>query len=296
MHSIAKLGGALCLSALMAACTTTRPYNLIDAEARPHIQEMDSVIISKQSQVRADIKTSQLSRYVQGHFAPVLFDLAVNGIRTHQAKKIIQPIHATLDGYDYTQDIKEEFAVALEETELGDMGDLTLMLQEQPGFRAAYIRNSDADAVMFIDVDFAFTPNFDALHLTSRVMVFPITAALSPFKERPDTDNIVEFEDNIYRNQFISAIPARAELDSSKSENGAAWAELSEEELTGLMQSAAQKIATHIAHDLSTDDVSQEALEQEALEQEDTKEDAAEEVIEAAVDPALSGAQALTLN
>ena len=288
MRSILKLGSVLCLSAVMAACTTARPYNRIDADARAHIQEMDSVLISKQSQVRADIKTSKLSRYVQGHFAPVLFDLAVNGIRSHKAGKLMEPIHATLDGYDYTVDIQEEFTAALGETELGDMGDLMLMRQEQQGFRAAYIRRSDADAVMFIDVDFAFTPSFDALHLTSRVMVFPVNDALSPYKENPDTDNYIEFEDNIYRNRFISAIPVGTDLTSSKSENGAAWAAMSEEELTGLMQACAQKLAEHIAYDLSIDDLPPMAPE--------TAEEAEEVVVEEAKAPASGGPKDIALN
>jgi len=258
MQRIVKLGGALCLSTLMAACATTRPYNLIDAEARPHIQEMDSVLISKQSEVRADINTSKLSQYIQGHFAPVLFDLAVNGIRAHKAGKIMQPIRETLHGYDFTQDIQEEFTQALGETELGDMGELKLLRQEPQGFRAAYIRNSDADAVMFIDVEFAFSPSFNALNLTSHVMIFPVDEALSPYKEKPDTDNLIELSDNIYRNQFVAAIPSGIDLKSSKSENGVAWAEKSSEEMTILMQKAAEKLASHIVADLNTDDVSEE--------------------------------------
>ena len=124
MRSIIALVGTLCLSVMLTACTTTRPYNLIDAEARPHIQQMDSVMISNQSKIRADIKTSKLSKYVQGHFAPVLFDIAVNGIRAHKASKIMQPIRETLGDYDFTQNVKEEFSVALSQTKLGDMDDL----------------------------------------------------------------------------------------------------------------------------------------------------------------------------
>ena len=264
MRSIVILGGVLCLLVMLTACTTTRPYNRIDSEARPHIQQMDSVMISKQTGVRAKIKTSKVSQYVQGHFAPVLFDIAVNGIRSHKAGKIMKPIHETLDGYDFTQDIKEEFTTAIGETEMGDMVDLMHMRKEPQGFRAAYIRQSEADAVMFLDVDCAFTPNFDALQLSSRVMIFPVSDALAPYKEKPDKDNILELEDNIYRNGFISSIPVRADVDSSKSENGAAWAEMSEEELTGLMQQAAQELAALIASDLSTDDISEEELKAQA--------------------------------
>lgn len=286
MRGIVTLGGALCLSIMMTACTTTRPYNRIDAEARPHIQQIDSVLISKQSKVRADIKTSKISQYVQGHFAPVLFDLAVNGIRSHQASKIMKPIHEKLDGYDFTSDIQEEFSAALSETEMGDMGQLRLLRQERQGFRAAYIRQSDADAVMFVDVDYAFNPSFDALKLTSRVMIFPVNEALDPFKEKPDTDNILEYEDNIYRNAFVSSIPTRAKTDSRKSENGAAWAELSEEELTGLMQNAAKKLASHILLDLTTNDMSEEEREAKAA----AKETAEDARIKAAADAAIKAA------
>ena len=288
MKGIVKFGGIFCLMAMMSACSTTRPYNHIDAEARPHIQEMDSVLISKQKSVRADVKTSKLSQYIQGHFAPVLFDLAVNGIRQHQAQKIMAPIDRKLVGYDYTQDIHEEFTQALVETEIADMGELMMMREEWQGFRAAHIRKSEADAVMFIDVDFAFSHSFDALELTSHVMIFPVNEALSPYKENPDTDNILEFEDNIYRNQFMAAIPAGAGEDSSKSENGVAWAQKSKEELTALMQEAAQKLADHIAVDLTTDDIPEgadELLEPSIEVPEETPADVPAEVKEAATDP-----------
>jgi len=271
MRSTVALGGALCLSVFLTACTTTQTYNLIDADARPHIQQMDSVLISKQGEVRADIKTSKLSKYVQGHFAPVLFDLAVNGVRMHKANKIMQPIRETLYGYDFTLDIQEEFTEALSASELGDMGELRVLRQEKQGFRAAYVQESNADAVMFIDVDVAFTPSFNALNLTSHVMVFPVSDALSAYKEKPDNDDILEYEDNIYRNQFVAAIPSGAGEDSKKSEHGAAWAEMSEERLTGLMQTAAQKLASHIANDLSTNEaVESDSDALEATEKEET--------------------------
>jgi len=289
MRGFVKFGSVFCLMAMMSACTTTRAYNHIDAEARPHIQEMDSVLLPKQKHVRADINTSKLSQYIQGHFAPVLFDLAVNGIRTHQATKIMAPIDRKLIDYDYTQDIHEEFTQALGETELADMGELLIMREEEQGFRAAYVKRSEADAVMFIDVDFAFTPSFDALELISHVMVFPVDEALSPYKETPDTDEILEFEDNIYRNQFMAAIPSGAGEDSSKSENGIAWAQRSKEELTALMQEAAQKLADHIAKDLTTDDLPEEGNDPEEPPA-DVPAEIASETIEAATDPALAKA------
>jgi len=248
---------------VLSACTTTRPFNHIDAEARPFINDVDSILISKQNQVGADIKVSRISQYVQGHIVPVLIDIGLNGYRSHKSNKLVKPIRETLVGYDYTQDLKEEFAQALVDSQMDGEGGLQILRQEEQGFRAAYIRNSEADAVMFIDVKYAFTPSFDALNLTSRVMVFPVNPALNPYKEKPDDDNIIEYEDNIYRNQFMASIPVS--IDGKTSENGAAWAEKSEEELTDLMQKAAVKLAEHIAEDLSIDDIPEDAEEEATI-------------------------------
>jgi hypothetical protein len=66
----------------------------------------------------------------------------------------------------------------------------------------------------------------------------------------------------------MALIPSGAAEDSSKSENGAAWAEMSEEKLKSLMQKGAQKLAAHIANDLRTNDISDEEREaEEAVEQ-----------------------------
>jgi len=224
------------------------------------IKEVDSVLFAKQNEVGADIKVSKISQYVQGNIIPVLIDIGLNTYRSHKASKIITPIRTTLMDYDYTADIKEEFTQALATTELGAADSLKIIREESQGFRAAYIRQSKADAVMFIDVNYTFTPKFDALNLISSIMILPVNPALSPYKEKPDTDNIIEYEDNIYRNQFMASIPVGIE-EGSRDENGAIWMDMSEEQLTGKLQKAAQKLAAHIATDLSTDEVVEEEIE-----------------------------------
>jgi len=260
MRNIRLMGAIVGMAAGISACTTTPEYKHIHADARPLIKEMDSVLISKQDQIGADIKVSKISQYVQGHIIPVLIDVGLNTYRTHKANNLIMPIRETMFDYDYTMDIKEELNQALAKSRLGGAGDLQIMREEPQGFRAAYIRKSEADAVMYIDVNYAFTPKFDALNLTSAIMIFPVDAALSPYKEKPDTDDILEYGDNIYRNQFMASIPVKLE-DGSRDENGAVWGDMSEEKLTGLLQKAAGVLAEHIANDLGTDEISEEAME-----------------------------------
>ncbi len=253
MHSIVKTWGLIVAVLFMSACTTTRAYNHIDPEARALIKSMDSVLISKQRELKADINVSKLSSYVQGHFVPVLIDIGLNSYRNYKANQIMAPMLDTMADHDYTEELNAQLSQALAESGFEGSDDLKIIRQEPQGFRAAYIRQSDADAVMFIDATYAFTPKFDALNVTSRVMVFPVNPALSPYKEKPDQDNIIEVEDNIYRNQFRAIIPVGIE-DGSKTENGEIWGQMSEEELAGKMEIAAKKLALTISQDLSVDD------------------------------------------
>ena len=55
------------------------------------------------------------------------------------------------------------------------------------------------------------------------------------------------------RDRFQASIMP-AGMNGSKKENGAAWTQMSEEELSGRMKKAAQKLAEFIANDLSLDD------------------------------------------
>jgi len=260
MQNSIKIAATLSLAVAMSACGTTPPYNHIDPEARSLIQSVDSVLVSKQNEVGADINVSKLSSYVQGHIVPVLIDVGLNSYRSNKAGKLVLPIRETLSDYDYTQAIKQELNEALVESELGGADGVRILRTEPQGFRRAYIRQSKADAVMFIDVKYAFTPTFDFLMLTSNVMVFPVNEALSPYKERPDTDDIIEYEDNIYRNRFAAAVPVGTD-DGSKDENGAAWAAMDEEQLTALMKDGATRLAEQIAFDLSLDEMSEDDTE-----------------------------------
>ncbi len=265
----------MCGAALLTACQTTPANKYIHADARPHIKTMDSVLIAKQNTVGADIKTSKLSQYVQGHIIPVLFDVGLNTYRSHKAKEYVTPVRETLGGYDYTADIREEFNLALAESGLEGADDLKILRREPYGFRTAMIQHSKADAVMFIDVKYAFTPKFDNLNLTSSVFVYPINPELDPYKETPDRDRVIEYSDNIYRNNFMASIPVpeaeiseggvsqaegviagedEAEVKRKNSENAAMWAQMSEEALTEKLQKAATELAGAIAADLNVDE------------------------------------------
>jgi len=292
-----KMTAIACGLAFLPACQTTSTSNYLHPEARPLIKEVDSVMIAKQSAVGADIKTSKISKYVQGHIIPVLIDVGLNTVRTAKAANYVAPMQETLSGYDYAADIREEFNYALAESGLAGADDLKILREEPRGFRTALIRQSQADAVLFIDVKYAFTPKFDNLNLISSVFLYPINPELSPYKEKPDTDLLIENSDNIYRNSFMASIPVPSDWDSEDepnlefadgdeteetrktSENAARWAELSEEELTGKLQKAARVLASHIAADMSLDEAPEIESENEGESEVESEADPQDEAL-----------------
>ena len=254
MRSIVKSGTFIYMAVAMSACATTQAdFNRIDPKARQYIQKIDSVLITKQDTVEADINVSNLSSIVQGNLVLGLIDAGVNTHRLNEADEIMAPIYKTLYDYNYAEEVQAQFNKALSDSQMDEASGLKILANEPRGFRVAYIRQSTADAVMFVDIGYAFTPTFKALNLKSDVVIYPVNKSLYPFKEKPDFDNIIEHSDNIYRNQFQASIMP-AGMNGSKKENGAAWTQMSEEELSGRMKKAAQKLAEFIANDLSLDD------------------------------------------
>jgi len=243
----------------MTACTTTPTYNHLDAGARPHIKTVDSVLIAKQNRIGADIKKgsqlTQIAAVAQGTIIPILVDVGITGIRTMTANKMAKPMRESLEGFDYASEFRLQLKESMANSELKGVDKIKIIRQEYEGFRGQYIENSDADAVLFVDMKYAFTPKFDKLYVTSHAMMFPNMPELQPYQESRGRKNIIEFTDNIYRNQFTALISAKVE-DGSKSENAAYWAELSEEELKTILQVVALKLADAMAEDISIDDVS----------------------------------------
>ena len=254
MRSLLKTGIFIYLAIAISACASTRnDFNHIDPKARQYIQKIDSVLITNQDTIEADINVSNLSTVLPGNLVLGLIDAGFNSHRLKESDEIMAPIYNTVYEYDYAEELKTQFNKAFIENGMAEAEGVLTLKNEPRGFRYAYIQQSTADAVMFIDIGYVFTPKFDALDITSDVVIYPVNNSLNPFKEKPDYDNIIEYGDNIYRNQFLASIRP-AQMNGSKKENGAKWTQMSEEELTDRMKKAANKLAEFIAKDLSLDD------------------------------------------
>ena len=67
MRQLIFIGTIVGLAVLTSGCASTqRSHNYIDADARPHIQELDSVLLADQDELEADINVSKISTYLQG--------------------------------------------------------------------------------------------------------------------------------------------------------------------------------------------------------------------------------------
>jgi len=163
----------------------------------------------------------------------------------------------SLKEYDYAWEFRKQIKQSLAGTTLDDLNEFdkfTIVRNEQPGLRGLLITESEADAVLVVDMKFGFTPSFDTLYVQSIVMLFPKKEELKPFQEKLDNNNILEFSDNIYRNQFSASLKTGL-TDASKSENAAYWAELPQEKLIDLLERVGLRLSDGIANDISIDDL-----------------------------------------
>jgi len=244
----------------LSACATKPPAeNYLDAGARQHIKSVDAYLIAKQDQIGADIKQnptlSEISALASGFtLIPVLLDVGVKGVRAVNANKMAKPIREKLEGHDYASEFRKQVRQSLAGGTLDGIEDFTLLRSEYPGLRGELITESDADAVLLMDMKYAFTPNFETLYVHSFAMLFPNKPELKRFQETPDRDKLVEFSDNIYRNQFGVGISTKLE-EAEAAEHAAVWAQMTEEQLVEVLDVAALALADGIANDISIDDL-----------------------------------------
>lgn len=258
MVSMIKLGTSFGAATLLMGCaSTTLPVNHIDAGARQHIKTVDSVVVTRQDQIGADVAESSglanVLGMVQGTPIPILVDAGLTGIRVVRANNAAKPVREKLEDFDYPKVFRDRLEGSISASNLEGLKEFELVQSEWPGFRLEFIEDSNADAVLFIDMRYAFTSKFDALYVTAHALMMPNTPELRPFQHKPDKDNIVEMDDNIYRNQFVAVLRPQ-DSDGTRAGNVAYWAGLSDEQLTATLNAAATKLADTLASDLSLDD------------------------------------------
>ena len=243
----------------LSACASLPNEHHLDAGARQHINTVDAVLIAKQDEIGADIKRNstltEISALVAGStIIPLLLDIGVTGVRSATANKLAKPMREKLEGHDYAWDFRKQVRQSLEGTTLDGLDKFKIVREEYPGLRGQIITTSNADAVLLVDMKYAFTPGFESLYVGSMAMLFPNTPELADFQETPDKDNLLEYSDNIYRNQYAVQISTGL-TDASKSEHAAKWAEMTEEQLLEVLDVAGLLLADTIANDISLDDV-----------------------------------------
>lgn len=244
----------------LSACSTTRPNeNYLDAGARQHIKTVDAVLITKQDRIGADIKRNRKLTEISAMLSPVsilpvLLDAGVSGVRTVNANKMAKPIREKLEGYDYPYEFRNQVRQSLAGGTLDGVDEFRIVRNEHPGTRGRLITGTDADAILVVDMKYGFTANFETLYLQSLAMLFPNHPELKQFQENPDRDDILEFSDNIYRNQFAVGISTQLE-NATTEEHAAKWAAMSKEDLIEALDVASLLMADQIAGDVGIDDL-----------------------------------------
>lgn len=240
----------------LAGCATPRGYNLIDAEARPELNSMESVLLVKQSELGSAIETSNISAATGGGLIPALIDAGVNANRTKTAEEMISPIRDKMIDFDFPAQLESDIEAALADIGIEGITEVELVRAEDRTYRQDTVAETSADAVMFIDSTYQLSPNFDMVVVTANVTVYPKSPALNAFKERFDEDEkYVEFTDNIFKFTFMqTASLGGSPTKEYREGNAQRIIEMPVEELTAVFVEASEKIAKDIATELQRDD------------------------------------------
>ncbi len=244
---------ALVLSVGISGCATVREYNRIDAEMRPEIKKMETVLIVKQSELGSDIDQSNISTVTGGGLIPALIDAGINSKRTKKAEALIGPIRDKLIDYDFATKLEGELEGQMKSVNIKGADDVKLVRAEDKQFRQTTLSGSDSDIVMFIDAGYKLSPDFDTVTATANVMAYPVKPSFNPYKEKPNSnEKLAEHKDNVYRNTF--KVDTSLDVSGDKESNAAALAQMPPEKLTEVFDAAAKKLATQIVHDFKIDD------------------------------------------
>lgn len=241
---------ALCA---VTACATPRAYNRIDAEARPLIKSVDTLLIVTESEISIDIDTSNVGTAMGGGLIGALVDAGVNQSRTADAEELISPIRDKLISFDFGAQLEAALESELPALGIEGASNVTLFRAVTPKFDDERIAASKADAVLFVRPRLSIAPDFSAVRLITNTTVFPVNAALDPFMEKPNSNaSEVRPTDNIYRN-VISVVEVLS-TQKGKDANAAVLSAMSAEELVAVVEKATEKAAAQIVADLAKDD------------------------------------------
>jgi len=168
--------------ATVSACSVV-PHNHIDKAARASIKSTEAYLTVAQQEIDAEIVQSNTTAAAGGGLLFALIDAAVDNSRTKTAENLIQPIRDGLIDYDFAAVLHKSIGEEIEKVTWLNAGDIVLERTSSPNFIESSLNKSSASAVLFTNVTYKLSPNFDSIKTTASTIIYPKDAALNKYKE-----------------------------------------------------------------------------------------------------------------
>lgn len=163
---------AVCLGLLLLSGCASSNYKPLSIEDRQKISSADVCIFLNQQEVNAEIRKSTVGASMGGGLLGALIDVAVDNHEAKSQESNLQPIRDSLIDLNFGQLLTEEIRKGAEIREWPRFREVNVFFDFTEEKLVSVIRNSTADSVLTLHPTYAFTPDFQALNVTSRTRLY----------------------------------------------------------------------------------------------------------------------------
>lgn|GEM_PF-3167760 len=249
---MSKISGIACrisvlLLIVVALSACVENYRPLSMDHQQKLATADVYVYIKQQEIYALIERSNMA--AGGGLLFALADSAINNQRAKEQEEYVRPIRDSLIGYDFGTALTGAFSRQMQTVGWPQIRKVTFVREYSKEKLADVVAESTADAVLFLNADYAFVPNFNRLRVATAASIYIKT---SP---KPDPDM-----SPVYLNAALVMTEA-AKKDMSKEDAVQFWAADNAGRTRASLEKGAALLAKMISYDLKSDRVAEERLE-----------------------------------
>ncbi len=245
----------VCLILLSASgCATTEPaYIPLAKEASQQIKSSNTVIVSTQHEIKADVEKSNVTTYTGGGLIPALIDVAIESSRAKSAEEHIKPIRDALADFDMGRELQTSIGTRLDGIPWLNVKKTEILYDIRPELVATLLASSSEDALILVTPSYSLTSDFVALKAEAEVKVLPRAAHLRASGE--GKDNMKGQVKPLYKN-VVTHITPLVTGASDKKAAAAEWSKDSGDSIKQAMKRSVASLADRIVGSLMSPDSS----------------------------------------
>lgn len=219
MQNLGRVVGCLVVaSVLPVTAVTAAPQRYVSEQVKALPDGRAVQVLVAQSEIATDINPSNLAVATGGGILGGLLAASQNASRAKQAEAAIEPVRATLAGFD-----ADSLALETTKTGLGGVSWVrpTKIQVSKDGSqlnRSAILDASGGTQVMFVDYTYDLSPDFRSVRVGARIQIAN-RALPAGSTDKPES----RVSRHLVSDQFVRGVVTLPNVSDKKVENAALW-------------------------------------------------------------------------